>query len=162
MAVRLEFYRGYSWAAVRLGGMCSYTYNIFSIIYSYHATGKECFVSLPVFSELLGVSERSVRRGIDILEEFGVVYVGRCNYRNSNQYTVEDRVVDQWRNEYDAVCDAPEPYKSKIAFEKWQAEYERIKKAVVNVEAPQKLQIHHQKCDSQVITQTKVYDDLPF
>lgn len=94
--IKLEFYKGYSWAADQLGGMCSPEFAIFTIIYSYHEARRDCFYSLTGFSKMIGCSRSTVQRAIGRLKETRVIYSGECNFVNSLQYVINERIVDQW------------------------------------------------------------------
>jgi hypothetical protein len=97
---RLEFYKNYSWAAVKLGGMASVATIIFSIIYQYHENGKECFVSLSEFANLIQCGKSTVQRALKQLEATGVIWIEQSNYRNSNTYTINERMCNQWYAEF--------------------------------------------------------------
>ncbi|WP_366558635.1 helix-turn-helix domain-containing protein [Ruminococcus sp.] len=98
--IRLEFYKGYSWAAAKLGGMCSPEYAIFTIIYSYHEAKRDCFYSLSSFAKMIGCGRSTVQRALKRLKDTGVLLVGECNYTNSLQYDICEKVVAQWIEEW--------------------------------------------------------------
>lgn len=98
---RLEFYKVYSWAAVQLGGMASAETMVFSVIWSFYENNKECFISLSEFAALIGCGKSTIQRAIRKLEYKNVIYIEPCNYRNSNSYTVDERIVDYWKQEFE-------------------------------------------------------------
>lgn len=98
--IRLDFYKGYSWAAAKLGGMCTPEYAIFTIIYSYHEANRDCFYSLTGFAKMLGCSRSTVQRALKRLKDTDVLIVGECNFTNSLQYDVRDLIVNRWKVEW--------------------------------------------------------------
>jgi DNA-binding transcriptional regulator YhcF (GntR family) len=97
---RLEFYKNYSWAAVKLGGMASAATIVFSIIYSYHENGKECFLSLNEFANLIQCGRSTVQRALDQLKGCGIIWTEDCNYRNSKTYIINEQMCDYWQTEF--------------------------------------------------------------
>ncbi len=97
---RLEFYKYYSWAADKLGGMCTPETAIFSVIYSYYEGEKSCFISYKGFSNLLGISERTVQRAVKRLEAIGVIYVSWSNFTDSKEYEINDSMTREWENSF--------------------------------------------------------------
>ena len=103
--VKLEFYKGYSWAAAKLGGMCTPEYAIFTIIYSYHEAKRDCFYSLSGFAKMIGCGRSTVQRALKRLKDTGILIVGDCNFTYSLQYDISEKVVLQWINEWKTVSE---------------------------------------------------------
>ena len=98
--VRLEFYKSYSWAAEKLGGMCSPEFALFTLMYSFHEADRDCFYSLISLSKMIGCSKSTVQRALKRLKDSGAVTAEQCNFTFSMQYLIDERVVEQWKREW--------------------------------------------------------------
>ena len=96
-----EFYKNYSWASIKLGGMCSAASQLFSIIYSYHESGKPCFISLNGFAKIIQCSRSTVQKGLNVLKISNAVIVAPCNFTDSLQYDINTDVVNQWKKDWE-------------------------------------------------------------
>lgn len=95
--IKLEFYKGYSWAAEKLGGMCSPEFAIFTIIYSFYENKRDCFYSLSGFAKLISCSRSTVQRALKHLKAMDCIIADECNFTNSMQYIVNERTVSAWK-----------------------------------------------------------------
>lgn len=93
---RPEFYKLYSWAA-RVLGMVTTENLMFAIIYSFHESERECYISIRGFATLLDVDKSTVLLALKRLQKLGAVEVGGSNFMNSNSYTINESVVEAWK-----------------------------------------------------------------
>lgn len=95
-----DFYKIYMWAAVRLGGMANPKTAVFSIIYSYYESNKECYMSYQELAVRIGCNRRTVIRAVAELCGIGVIVSDECDFRRTNKYKVDESIVKDWQSQY--------------------------------------------------------------
>lgn len=102
----LNFYKFYDWAAYSLGGYASPKMAVFSYLYSFHENEKRCFPSYKDIAVRLMISEATAKRAIKELAELGIIWKfspnvdGGCDFRQSNEYLINESKVAALKAKY--------------------------------------------------------------